>query len=343
MIERILIVALGSIGKRHLKIARELLPSADIRILRHQYSNEVPKYSNGCVFSIEEVLKFSPQIAIIASPAPFHIAIAQILAEAGVHMLIEKPLASSSNGINNLISTCKMQNIVLMIGYNLRFFLSLQNFRKYLLSGTIGRVQSVRCEVGQHLQSWRLENDYRKTVSARKDLGGGVLMELSHELDYLRWIFGEIEWVQANLCRQSSLELDVEDTAHLILGFISNSEKNQLVGVLNMDFIRHDSTRLCTAIGEKGTLRWNGLTGEVSINRAHSNVWHLLFHHLEGRDDSYIREWQNFLIAIDQHRTPMITAEDGLRVIEIIEAANLSNVSDGMKIFLNSLITSRIN
>ena len=93
MIERILIVALGSIGKRHLKIARELLPSADIRILRHQNSNEVPKYSNGCVFSIEEVLKFSPQIAIIASPAPFHIAIAQILAEAGVHMLIEKPLA----------------------------------------------------------------------------------------------------------------------------------------------------------------------------------------------------------------------------------------------------------
>ena len=58
-------------------------------------------------------------------------------------------------------------------------------------------------------------NDYRKTVSAQKILGGGVLLELSHELDYLRWIFGDVEFVQAQLARQSELDIDVEDTAHI--------------------------------------------------------------------------------------------------------------------------------
>ena len=99
MIDRILIVSLGSIGKRHLRLARELMPAADIRILRHQITNEVPEYSNGCYGSIEEALAFAPQMAVIASPAPFHITTAQVLAEAGINLLIEKPLSISLRGV----------------------------------------------------------------------------------------------------------------------------------------------------------------------------------------------------------------------------------------------------
>ena len=81
MLNRILIVGLGSIGKRHLRLARELLPNADIRVLRHQATNEVHEYSNGSFSSIEESIAFAPKIAVIASPATFHIATAQALAE----------------------------------------------------------------------------------------------------------------------------------------------------------------------------------------------------------------------------------------------------------------------
>lgn len=330
MIQRVLIVGYGSIGQRHLRLARELLPDADIRVLRHQPANEVPEFSNGIFSHIEDATAFAPQIAVIANPAPYHVPVAQALAEIGVHLLIEKPLSHALNGVTDLIKTCKMQGTVLLAGYNLRFLPSLKRYRDLLGEGVIGKVLSVRCEIGQYLPSWRPGTDYRQGVSARRKLGGGVLLELSHEIDYVRWIFGEVDWVKATLSHQSSLDLDVEDTAHMTIGFLplgERGETKQLIGTVNLDFIRHDTTRLCTAIGECGSLRWNGLTGQVSAYMAGEKGWSELFHHQHQRDDSYLAEWQNFIACVAENATPLITGEDGLRVLEIIEAARSSATS----------------
>ena len=329
MINRILIVGLGSIGKRHLHLARELLPKADIRVLRHQSGSSVPATANGGVFSIDDAIAFAPQIAVIASPATFHIAIAQALADVGVHLLIEKPLSASLDGVTQLIETCHQRGTILLTGYNLRFMPSLQRFRDLLGERVIGRVLSVRCEVGQFLPSWRPDCDYRQGVSSRREQGGGALLELSHELDYLRWIFGEVDWVKATLSRQSSLQLDVEDTAHLTLGFVPEVDGHQLIGVANLDFIRHDTTRLCTAIGENGGLRWNGLTGVVELYEAGANEWRELFSYPHQRNDSYLAEWQNFIECVNEHKTPLITGKDGFKVLQIIEAARISAASGG--------------
>jgi predicted dehydrogenase len=336
LINRILIVGLGSIGKRHLRLARELLPNSDIRVLRHQATNEVHEYSNGNFFSIEESITFAPQIAVIASPATFHIATAQALAEAGVHLLIEKPLSVSLSGITQLLETCRGQGVVLLTGYNLRFLPSLQRYRDLLSESIIGKVLSVRCEIGQYLPSWRPDSDYRQGVSAKREFGGGALLELSHELDYLRWIFGEVEWVKATLSRQSLLEIDVEDTAHLTLGFASAPDGYQLIGALDLDFIRHDTTRLCTAIGEKGSLRWNGLTGEVLFYGAGRKKWDLVFSHQHHRDDSYMAEWQDFITCIIEEKSPFVSGEDGFKVLQIIEAARKSSSCDGQFVKLIS-------
>jgi len=305
-------------------LARELLPNADIRVLRRQDSSEVPEYSNGLFSSIVETIAFAPQIAVIASPAPFHIDSGQALAEFGVHLLIEKPLSSSMIGVTQLIETCNEQGIVLLTGYNLRYLPSLQCFRDLLGEHVIGKVLSVRCEVGQHLPTWRPDSDYRQGVSARSELGGGALLELSHELDYLRWIFGEVDWVNATLSRQSGLEIDVEDSAHLTIGFVAGADCQQLIGVLSMDFIRHDTTRLCVAIGENGTLRWNGLTGEVALYESGAKAWRVLFEQPHQLDQSYLAEWQHFINCVLENKKPLNTGEDGLRVLEIIEAARNS-------------------
>jgi predicted dehydrogenase len=283
--------------------------------LRHQATDEVYEYSNGSYSSIEEAIAFAPEIAVIASPATFHIATAQALAEFGVHLLIEKPLSASLSGVMQLLETCRKQSVVLLTGYNLRFLPSLQHFQNLLAKDVVGKILSVRCEIGQYLPSWRPDSDYRQGVSARSELGGGALLELSHELDYLRWIFGEVDWVKASLSRQSSLEIDVEDTAHLTLGFASAVGGRQLTGTVNLDFIRHDTTRLCTAIGEKASLRWNGLTGEVSLYEAGSNEWRELFRLPHQRDDSYMAEWKNFIECVIDNKSPLVTGEDGLKVL----------------------------
>ena len=329
MISRVLIVGLGSIGQRHLRLAREIIPEADIRVLRHQSGDTVPSGSNGCFSRIDEAIAFAPQIAVIANPAPFHIATAQALVEAGVHLLIEKPLSDSRKGVIKLLETCQTQGTVLLTGYNLRYLPSLQRFRELLGERVIGKVLSVRCEIGQHLPSWRPDSDYRLGVSARKCLGGGALLELSHELDYLRWIFGEIEWVKATLSRQSGLEVDVEDSAHLTLGFLPSSDGNRLIGTVNLDFIRHDTTRICTVIGESGSLQWNGLTSEVSLFPAGAKEWRQESSHPHQRHDSLLAEWRDFITCVVENNVPLVTGEDGLRVLEIIEAARDSAVTAG--------------
>lgn len=324
LIERLLIVGHGSIGQRHLRIARALLADADIRVLRHQPCESTPEYADGCMSSLDEALAFAPQAAVIASPATFHMLTAQPLAEAGVHLLVEKPLAASLEGVGQLLTTCAANKLVLMTAYNLRFLPSLQEYRRLIQSGCIGRVVSVRCEIGQYLPSWRPGSDYRRGVSASRALGGGALLELSHEIDYLRWIFGEVAWVKATLSKQSDLEIDVEDTAHLILGFDPDCDRRKLIANLVMDLVRRDTTRQCMAIGAQGSLRWNGLTGVVELFPPGGAEWETVFAHPLQRDESYTLEWQHFLECIRTGSAPMIDGRDGLAALSIIEAARLS-------------------
>ncbi len=328
MVKRLLIIGYGSIGQRHLRVARTLLPNADIRVMRHQRCKFIPEYANGCINTLSDALAYAPDAAVICNPSTLHMETAQPFAEAGVHLLVEKPLAASLEGVAKLLTACA-DRVVLMTAYNLRFMPSLQEFSRLIQSGCIGTVISVRCEIGQYLPCWRPDVDYQLSVSASRALGGGVLLELSHEIDYLRWIFGEVTWTKATLSRQSNLAIDVEDTAHLILGFERNYNGRQLIANLSMDFIRHDATRQCLAIGEQGSLRWNGLTGEVELFTLDSGVWSPVFIHTPRRDESYTMEWEHFLGCIQKNSVPLVSGKDGLAVLNIIEAARQSSISNG--------------
>jgi len=327
VIERLLIAGHGSIGKRHLRIARGAMPQADIRVLRHQPCAETPEFADGCFDDLTEACAFAPQVAVIANPAPFHLNTALALADAGCHLLVEKPLAHMADGVEALLEMVRTRNLILQVGYNLRFLPSLEEFRTRIRAGTVGRVLSVRCEIGQYLPSWRPDSDYRQGVSARRELGGGALLELSHELDYLRWLFGEVEWVNAVLRQQGGLEIDVEDTAHLVLGFAGASGVAPVIAALNMDFLRHDTTRTCTVIGETGSLRWNAMEGKVEVFEMAGNSWQTLFAHQPGRDDSYLAEWRHFLECIADARAPAVTGHDGLAVLQVTEAARQSSAT----------------
>jgi predicted dehydrogenase len=333
MVERIVIFGAGSIGKKHLEVIRNILPNVEVKFFKHQEQNRLDDFANDNLHSVDEVLKFSPQIAVIANPAPFHIKFAQILAEAGINLLIEKPLSNLIDGIVQLIETCEKNKNVLMVGYNLRFSPSLQQFRKYVSEEIVGEIFSIHCEVGRFLPDWRPGTDYRSGVSARKELGGGVLLELSHEIDYLNWIFGDIDWTIATLTKQSDLEIDVEDTAHLILGFSPKQNGREIISVVTLDFIRHDQTRVCTVIGEAGTLRWDGLKGKVEIFTRATGIWKQLYLHEPKLDETYLAEWKNFLECISNGKTPLVSGVDGLRVVEIIGAAKQSS-ENGMKTFV---------
>jgi len=326
MIKTLLIVGYGSIGKRHAKLARGLFPHAKIVVLRHKTCEELKnQYIDHCVTNLEDAIKFKPQIAIIANPTSHHINVSYPLAQLGIHLLIEKPISNSSKDVIKLINTCKSKKSILMVGYNLRYMESLTKFREILKKKTIGKILSVRSEVGSYLPTWRTGTDYKKSVSARKELGGGVLLELSHEIDYLIWLFGNVKWVNSKICRQSDLKIDTEDTAYITLGFSGINKKNDIIANLNMDFTRHDTTRFCKVIGQLGTLYWNALDGSVKLFEKGADKWKTIYKKKNHRDTTYISEWKHFIDCIENNKKPLVDGKDGLEVIKIIEAIQKSS------------------
>ena len=333
MISRALVAGLGSIGQRHLRLLRAALPSADIRLLRHSDYDRAIEHADGCFSRLEDAQSFSPELAVIASPAPFHVATACALAEAGAHLLVEKPISDGTAGVAELIAMCADRGLVCQVGYNLRFLDTLQAFRAELAAGRIGAVQAVRCEIGQYLPGWRPGADYRTTVSAQRALGGGVILELSHELDMLRWVFGEVDWLSAWTGQQGALEIDVEDCVMIQMGFTGGP-----VAQLSMDFLRRDTTRTCTAIGEAGSLRWDAVAGRVDYFDPGHGAWAEVTQVIPDRDASYRAQIMALLAAV-AGRQGNIAAQgaDGLAVMQLVEAVRRSDAQQGLRVQIGDM------
>jgi predicted dehydrogenase len=320
-----------------LQVVRAVTPQSKIMVLRHAPFTENAGLSDFTTASFSDVREFKPQFAVLANPASLHAEIAQPLLAMGCHILIEKPLETNPTDGQAIYAAAQATGCTVQVGYNLRYLPSLQFFRDQVYQGFIGKVLSIRCEVGQFLGSWRADTDYRQGVSARRELGGGVLLELSHELDYLAWIFGSIDWVSAWFGRQSDLEIDVEDTAHLVLGFQS-VEAFPPVASLSLDFIRHDTTRRCVAIGEKGSLLWDAVRGSVEVFLKGDSKWQMLHQSNPERDFSYTAQWRGFLRAASggngQPDPIAADLEQALNVLEVVEAARNSCDQNGIRVRL---------
>lgn len=324
--EKILIIGYGSIGKRHFSIASTKFPDSQIKILRTRNVSAEHAETN-FLYSIEDAINFDPQIIVIANPASHHLSSATPFIKADRYFLIEKPISNKLKEAKIFLKMCYEKNALVQVGYNLRFSTSLKTFKSYIDDGIVGDVWSIRSEIGKYLPSWRPQSDYKTTVSAQKFLGGGVVNELSHEIDYLLWIFGNIRWVRAVTSRHSNLKVDVEDTAYILMGF-KHINKN-IIASLNMDFIRHDNKRECIVIGSLGSLKWDGIQGTVELWKKNQNSWEELFR-LKDLDETYKREWDNLEHCFLNNEEPSINGFDGLKTLSVLEYIKKSSQSKGV-------------
>lgn len=328
MREKFLIVSLGSIGRRHLSNLRMLRPNAEIGALRldsPESAKGMPDDLDVQFYTLDAAISFSPKCAIIAAPASVHVKVAQAFADARIPMLLEKPIATSCVDTRALIDTCMTRNLTIMTGYNLRFLPSLREVKRLLESGCVGQVLGVRAEVGQYLPDWRPASQYQKTVSAQQRLGGGALLELSHEIDYLYWFFGLPRTVTARGGRYSELEIDVEDMVNLCLEY---DNPRRLVSV-HMDFLQRAPTRNCKFIGEKGTLIWNGITDEIDLFCPDNGDWRKIEgFRQQDRNQMYLDELTHFLECVEQNQNVLIDGVQGYNVLAIVDAAKTSIASD---------------
>ena len=315
---QLLIVGSGAIARRHLANVNAMGLATGVTVLhREPGPDDVAMRKAGAevVFRLEDALARRPASAIVATPASTHVAIASELAHEGVHLLVEKPIAVRPADAADLIMACRTSNVVLLVGYVLRFAPVIRRVREAVADGRIGQLQSVRADVGQFLPDWRPGRDYRTSVTARRSLGGGALLELSHELDYVRWLVGMPSAVRAWAGRLGTLGLDVEDSADVILRFSGGP-----VASVHLDLLRRCPSRSGRIDGAEGSLVWDLLATEASWLRPDLGPLRLTTEK-DGRMDMYREELAHFADCVAGRAAPLVTGDDALETLRIVEAA----------------------
>lgn len=319
---KFLVVGCGSIGERHIRNLMaldqqvEAYDVAENRLLEMQKKYEIKTYP-----SIEDALKDEKDAALICTPTSLHIQPALAAIRTGYHVFIEKPLSHTLDGVDELLKAAHQRNLVILVGCNMRFHSALIWIRKLLEEGSIGNVVAARVEFGQYLPDWHLWEDYRKGYSANRSLGGGIILDAIHELDYIHWFLGEVKEVFCFSGKLSHLEITTEDIAEILLKF----ESGAIAGV-HLDYIQRSYQRSCELIGEEGTIIWNYNEGLVKHFSAAKKDWESFdVNRNEGINQMYLREMQHFIKCVNGEETPMLDGEEGKRILQIALAAKKSS------------------
>ncbi len=294
---KILIIGCGSIGKRHMANLRRLGGHELIAYrTRRENSKELEaKYGARIFYSLEEALAQSPDAAVIANPTSLHLPAARQALEAGCHLFMEKPLSHTLEGVDDLLRQAEERERVVFIGYQWRFNPLLMRAKEQLDAGALGRILFIRAQVGQYLPDWHPWEDYRKGYYGREELGGGALLTLSHELDYVLWFLGKPIQVSCFMDRVSDLEIDTEDIAELILRFPSGA-----VASVHMDYLQRTVTQTCQIIGEEGVMEIDLRQGTARSFLTKTGQWHEdLLPPSFTRDDMFLAELKHFLDCIN--------------------------------------------
>jgi predicted dehydrogenase len=320
---RILIAGLGSIGRRHLCNLQALGVKA-IVLLRSGHSTLPDTHLAGLPteYDLHEALRrHHPTAVVVSNPTALHLDIAIPAAEAGCHLLLEKPISHSMRRVADLSQIVHERKVKLLVGFQFRFHPSLQLVKQLLDSGAFGRVTYVQVHWGEYLPDWHPWEDYRQSYAARRDFGGGVVLTLCHPFDYLRWLIGEVVSVSAMTDQLGGLDIEVEDTVNVNLRFACGA-----LGTVHLDYVQRPPTHWWQITGQKGLIRWDSANGTVHCYRSETEAWEVVapppgFE----RNTMFLEEMRHFLDCIQSQREPLINLDDGIAALRIALAAEQSS------------------
>lgn len=329
MKQNILVVGLGSIGTRHLK---NLLALGYRKISVVTRRGEVEKGFDQCKFymSVGDACseqKFST--AIIATPTSNHIRdLLEILENNIQNIYLEKPISHSINDIKKVGEKLTLSGANLVVGYDLHFDPGLLLIKEYIDAKKIGKVVSFISEVGQYLPDWRPGTDYRKSMSAHKSKGGGVMLDLVHEFDYINWLFGPIKSIRGKNGKISNLGIDTEDVSVNIIETTSGA-----LGTLHLDYLQCELSRKCKVIGDKGVIIWDYSKSVVKFMSHEDRIWVMHDFSKNKRNDRFINIMETFLASSKGNSdSRLVNFHDAVKSIELVEFAKDSDIDDRMVI-----------
>jgi len=307
------VLGLGSIGLRHaanlLALGHDVIgfdPSPDAR-------DALVRLRARATATRQEALAGSAA-AIIASPSAQHASDLQAAIEAGLHVFIEKPLAHSLEGIDEVLRNAATKDLVVFAALNQRFNPAVTAARELLSAGRIGRPLWARLISSSYLPDWRPQQDYRKGYAADPRTGG-VIFDLVHEFDIATYLFGPARAVAAAATRTGRLEIAAEDCADVVLRHDSGLQSN-----LHLDFATSPAYRQVEVGGDAGLLavdvRGRSLmvydeSGETTLEQRFDST----------AEQEYRAEMTQFLRCVEGLETPACEGDEALAVLRQVIAA----------------------
>ena len=329
----ILVVGVGSIGKRHLRNLLRL--KYNERSINVVDPNEEARAGIKEEFGIKgypsldlafEESRF--EVALVCSPNHLHIPQARILLNHGCSLFIEKPLTTDLGQVGELIRQAEKNKALFMVGCNLRFHPGVKTLKKVLRDSLLGRPLYCRAVFAHYLPNWRPGQDYRKTYSAQKLQGGGILLDAIHEPDYLCWLFGKVSKVRAHLATIGDLEIDVEDYADYLMWHQKDFCSN-----VHVDYLRRDKIRSCEIVGTAGTVTWESVgkkPEQVTVRHFDAEAGRttdLYVNELYDLNQQYVDEIKYFLRCVSEGINPMNGLREALHTLQVIDEVRFSSES----------------
>lgn len=316
----ILLVGSGAIACRHARLLRELSPNVQISRLnsgRPAAQPEIDDYVDGLLADWSEVITLRPQAAIVANAAVGHADVVANLLSAQIPTLVEKPLAASTSDLDVIEKAAASSSVAVLVGYCLRYHPLAQRARSLLDDGAVGTVLGVRAFAGQHLSGWRPGREIADTVSTRTDLGGGVILELSHEVDLTLWFAGAVSGVSAAMSRSGLFPGDAEDLASLTL-----SHRSGAVSSVSLNMVEHRPRRAITVLGTAATLHIDFAAGTMTCDAAHGEPTVEKVPSTWTPDDMYRAQLRHFSDCVYRGSTPLVPLSSAAETARVCLAAH---------------------
>lgn len=313
---RVMMVGTGSIGRRHMASLRKLVPNVQFDVLREpgRSRNTSDLGDVAVVASIDEGLARQPQMMVIANPSSMHLLPLLAAIDSDVPFYAEKPVVS------NFDDLAMLQNRVVLgglppnvVGCNLRFLPSLITFKALIDEGRLGNLVRADFEAGQWLPDWRPTQDYRLGYSANRSQGGGVLLDLIHEVDAALWLLGDFDHVSGYAIHASELEIDSDDCACILMARAGGP-----IASIRVDYVSRKPVRRYTLVGDRGTAIWDLRASTIMVN---DEVGSQLIPLPTGAFDvsmTYLSAMQELLTAIQFNRPSTQPLEEGVRALTTV-------------------------
>ncbi|MGC1374774.1 MAG: Gfo/Idh/MocA family oxidoreductase [Anaerolineales bacterium] len=327
---KILIAGLGSIGRRHFRNLVALGEKNIILLRAHKATLPDDELAG---YPVETDLaaalkKHRPRAVVVSNPTALHMDVAIPAAQTGCAILLEKPISNDLARVDELRQAAAQSGSKILVGFQFRYHPTLNKARELIAAGAIGKVLSVHAHWGEYLPNWHPWEDYRQSYAARADLGGGVIVTLTHPLDYLRYLLGEVQELWSFNGHISPLEMDVEDVAEIGLKFVSGA-----IGGVHMNYVQRPPVHRLEIVGAGGTLRWDNADGLLTLlqtpdafgswSSQPSPVVSGQYALPDGfeRNQLFVAQMRHFLGVAAGESDPLCSLEDGVRALEMARAA----------------------